>query len=76
MKSLIGKVVSTKMHKTVVVRVERFFTHPLYEKRIRKAKKYHVHDEIGAGKGDKVRFTETKPLSRTKKWKVIEIIKV
>lgn len=75
MRALTGKVVSTKMQKTAVVEVERFFTHPLYEKRLKKTKKYHVHDEIGVKKGDRVKFAETRPLSKTKKWKVVEVLK-
>lgn len=74
MRALIGKVVSTKTQ-TAVVRVERFFIHPLYERRIKRARKYHVYDELGVKEGDEVKFVQTRPLSKTKKWKVVEILK-
>lgn len=75
MKSFEGTVVSTKPEKTAIVAVERFYTHPLYEKRIRRNKRYPVHDEVGVKEGDRVRFTETRPISKTKKWIVIEVLK-
>lgn len=75
MKKLVGKVVSTKMTKTAVVEVERHKTHPLYKKRIKFTKKIHAHDEIGVKEGDKVVMMEIKPISKTKKWKIIEVIK-
>ena len=71
----IGLVVSDKMDKTVVVRIERKFKHPLYGKYIRKHKKFHVHDESNeAHIGDKVKIEEFQPVSKTKSWKLIEII--
>ncbi|MBC8382497.1 MAG: 30S ribosomal protein S17 [Candidatus Cloacimonetes bacterium] len=71
----IGIVVSDKMDKTVVVRVERKYKHPLYGKYIRKHKKFHVHDENNeAHIGDKVKIEEFQPVSKTKRWKLIEII--
>ncbi len=71
----IGIVVSDKMDKTVVVRVERKYKHPLYGKYIRKHKKFHVHDEKNeANIGDKVKIEEFQPVSKTKRWKLIEII--
>lgn len=74
-KVLVGTVVSDKMDKTVVVRVERTYRHPLYGKVIRTHKKYHAHDEQNRCKvGDIVRIRESRPLSRTKRWVVIETL--
>jgi len=70
MKKFIGKVISTKPEKTVIVKVDRIWQHPLYKKRVKRSKKYHAHDEIGVKKGDKVEIQETRPLSKLKKWKV------
>ncbi|WP_129672362.1 30S ribosomal protein S17 [Candidatus Chloroploca sp. Khr17] len=71
----IGRVVSDKMEKTVVVAVDYLKPHPLYRKIIRKTSKFHAHDEENACKvGDLVRIEETRPLSRTKRWRVIEIM--
>jgi small subunit ribosomal protein S17 len=70
-----GVVTSDKSDKTVTVRVERQFAHPLYTKQIRKTKKYHAHDEENQYKeGDVVRITETRPLSKTKRWRVLELL--
>jgi small subunit ribosomal protein S17 len=67
-----GIVVSNKMQKTVVVEVERTFRHPLYQKVIRTKNKFKAHDELGQCKvGDRVLIAETRPLSRTKRWRVI-----
>lgn len=67
-----GTVVSDKTDKTVVVEVERRYTHPLYRKVVRRSKKYHAHDESNSAKiGDRVRIQETKPISKTKKWIVV-----
>lgn len=74
MKIFSGKVVSSKNPKTAIVEVERFYAHPLYEKRVRRTKRYTVHNEIGVKEGDIVRFVETRPLSKTKRWKIIEIL--
>ena len=71
----VGKVVSDKMDKTIVVAVERSTRHPLYGKIIRKTKKYKVHDEENACRiGDKVRIMETRPLSKDKRWRLVEIV--
>ena len=71
----VGKVVSDKMDKTIVVAVERSTRHPLYGKIIRKTKKYKAHDEENACRiGDKVRIMETRPLSRDKRWRLVEIV--
>ncbi len=75
-KVLTGTVVSNKMDKTVVVRVERAHRHPLYGKIVRTHKKYHAHDENNACKeGDVVRIRETRPMSKNKRWVVIETIR-
>ncbi|MCC7428004.1 MAG: 30S ribosomal protein S17 [Alphaproteobacteria bacterium] len=74
---LTGRVVSDKMDKTVVVSVERRVMHPLYKKFIRRSKKYHAHDEQNACKtGDVVRIEESRPLSKLKRWVVIERVTV
>jgi small subunit ribosomal protein S17 len=74
-KSLVGRVVSDKMDKTVVVRVDRLFRHRRYQKVIRDTKKYKAHDEGNACRtGDLVRIIESRPLSRDKRWVVQEIL--
>jgi len=75
MKILEGVVTSTKMAKTATILVERFKVHPLYKKRIKVRKKYHAHDEIGVKVGDWVKIQEYRPISKTKKFKIIEVIK-
>jgi small subunit ribosomal protein S17 len=68
-----GVVVSDKQDKTVVVRVERRFTHPVLKKTVRRSKKYYAHDEKNEfSVGDVVRIEERRPLSRLKRWEVIE----
>jgi small subunit ribosomal protein S17 len=70
-----GVVVSDKQDKTIVVRVERRTTHPLYGKTMKRSKKYHVHDEANdAGVGDTVRIVETRPISKLKRWRLAEIV--
>lgn len=67
-----GVVVSDKQNKTVVVKVERRFTHPLLKKTVRRSKKYHAHDETNAHKvGDIVSIEESRPVSRLKRWTII-----
>ena len=73
---LTGTVVRDKMQKTAVVEVVRVFRHPLYHKVVRSAKTYKAHDELGASVGDRVRIVESKPISRTKRWVVEEILRV
>ena len=74
-KSRTGVVTSTKQQKTVTVSVERRFPHPLYGKQVKRTKKYHAHDETNEYRvGDTVRIIETRPLSRTKRWRVVELI--
>jgi len=67
-----GVVVSDKNDKTIVVEVERRYTHPLLKKTVRRSKKYHAHDEANAFKiGDKVRIEESAPVSKKKRWRVL-----
>ena len=69
-----GVVTSDAMNKTVVVQAERRITHPVYGKIMRRSKKYYAHDEKNeAKKGDKVVIAETRPLSKTKRWRLVEI---
>ncbi len=69
-------VVSSKMDKTITVAVERLVPHPLYKKVIRRTVKYHAHDETNTcNEGDMVRIRETRPLSKSKRWRLIEIVK-
>lgn len=74
-KVFVGRVVSDKMNKTVIVAVESYRRHPLYKKLVRKTKKYAAHDEENRCRvGDVVKIVETRPLSRTKRWRVVEIL--
>jgi small subunit ribosomal protein S17 len=74
-KTRIGMVVSDKMQKTVVVSIERRVQHPVYGKMVRRTKKLKAHDEENQAKtGDTVRIMETRPLSKDKRWRVVEII--
>ncbi len=74
-KVLVGEVVSDKMDKTVVVRVERTFRHPVYGKVVKKHKKFYAHDENNECRiGDIVKIRETRPLSKLKRWMVVEIL--
>ena len=70
-KTKIGVVVSSKMEKTVVVRVERVYSHPQYAKVVRDSSKYSAHNELDVKEGDTVRIQETRPLSKTKRWRVV-----
>lgn len=70
-----GVVVSDRAEKTVTVIVERRFAHPLYGKQVKRTKKYHAHDETNEYRvGDTVSIMETRPLSKTKRWRVVELI--
>ena len=72
---LVGKVVSAKCDKTITVLVETYRKDPLYGKRVKHSKKYAAHDEKNIAKiGDKVRIVETRPLSKTKKFRLVEIV--
>lgn len=74
-KSRIGTVTSNKMAKTITVAVERKVKHPIYGKFVKKTTKFHAHDEKNeASIGDLVRIMETRPLSKTKRWRLVEIV--
>lgn len=71
----VGVVVSGKMDKTIVVRVDRTMKHPLYMKTVRSSSKLYAHDEKNeAGVGDRVRVMETRPYSKTKRWRLVEVL--
>lgn len=75
-KTRTGSVISTKMNKTIVVTVERRKAHPIYGKIIKRSKKYYAHDEREEAQvGDFVRIQETRPLSKLKSWRLIDIIR-
>ncbi len=74
MKIFTGKVVATKTAKTATVAVERMTIHPLYKKRLKRITKYQVHDEAGVKIGDHVKFADSRPYSKTKKWKIVEVV--
>lgn len=71
----VGRVVSDKMDKTITVAVETFVAHPLYKKSVKRTTKFKAHDEENqCGIGDTVRIMETRPLSKDKRWRLVEII--
>src|SRR5438876_12419452 len=75
-KERVGEVISAKMAKTIVVRVERRFPHPQFKKVVTQYNKFYAHDEKSEAKqGDRVRIQECRPLSRTKRWRLIEVVK-
>ena len=74
-KERVGAVVSNKMNKTIVVEVERRFPHPRFKKVVTAYKKFYAHDEKNEARpGDRVRIVETRPLSKTKRWSLAEIV--
>src|SRR5438874_9027686 len=74
-KERIGEVIASKMAKTIIVRVERRFPHPKFKKVITGYKKFYAHDEKSEAKvGDRVRIQETRPISKTKRWRLVEIV--
>lgn len=74
-KTIIGTVVSDKMDKTVTVAIETFVAHPIYKKRFKKTSKFKAHDENNECQvGDKVKLMETRPLSKDKRWRLVEIL--
>jgi len=74
-KERVGEVISNKMAKTIVVRVERRFPHPQYKKVITQFNKFYAHDEKSEAKvGDRVRIQECRPLSKTKRWRLVEVV--
>ncbi len=73
-KSMLGKVVGDKMNKTRVIEIERVFSHPKYEKVLRRKTKLYAHDEKNRSKvGDSVKIEETRPLSKLKRWNIVEV---
>jgi len=75
-RSLMGRVISDKMDKTITVLIERRVKHPIYGKYVKRSTKLHVHDESNASKiGDTVTIYETRPRSKTKAWELLEIVK-
>src|SRR5881409_393760 len=74
-KERLGEVISSKMAKTIIVRVERRFPHPKYKKVVTGYKKFYAHDEKSEAKvGDRVRIEETRPWSKTKRWRLVEVV--
>ncbi len=74
-KERVGEVISNKMAKTIVVRVQRRFPHPRYKKVVTGYSKFYAHDEKNEAKvGDRVRIRETRPLSKTKNWRLVEVV--
>jgi small subunit ribosomal protein S17 len=74
-KERVGEVISNKMAKTIIVRVQRRFPHPDFKKVVTSYKKFYAHDEKAEAKpGDRVRIEETRPLSKTKRWRLVEIV--
>ncbi|CEH30950.1 MULTISPECIES: 30S ribosomal protein S17 [Aneurinibacillus] len=74
-KVVLGRVVSDKMDKTIVVLVETYKKHPLYGKRVKYSKKFKAHDEQNTAKiGDLVKIMETRPLSKDKRWRLVEVV--
>ena len=74
-KERLGEVISNKMAKTIIVRVERRFPHPKFKKVVTGYKKFYAHDEKAEAKvGDRVRIEETRPISKTKRWRLVEVI--
>ena len=74
MKKITGQVISKKMEKTATVLVERLWQHPVYKKRVKRSKKYLVDDQKGVKVGDKVAIQETKPISKRKRWRIVEVL--
>lgn len=71
----VGRVVSDKMDKTITVLVEDFVRHPLYGKAVKRTEKFKAHDETNqCGTGDRVKIMETRPLSKSKRWRLVEIL--
>ena len=75
-KERLGEVISNKMAKTIIVRVERRFPHPKFKKVVTGYKKFYAHDEKNEAKvGDRVRIEETRPLSKTKRWRLVQVVR-
>ena len=75
MKIFTGRVISKRMENTATVAVERVVVHPIYKKRFKRTRKYHVHDGIGTIVGQTVKFIGSRPYSRLKKWKIIKVLR-
>jgi len=74
-KERVGEVIASKMTKTIIVRVERRYQHPKFKKVVTGYRKFYVHDEKNEAKaGDRVRIQETRPLSKTKRWRLVEVV--
>jgi small subunit ribosomal protein S17 len=74
-KERVGEVISNKMAKTIIVRVERRFAHPRYKKVVTGYSKFYAHDEKSEAKiGDRVKIEETRPLSKTKRWRLVQVV--
>jgi small subunit ribosomal protein S17 len=74
-RALVGVVTSARMSKTIVVKVTRAVQHPMYERVVRRSKKFYAHDEHGQARaGDRVRIVESRPLSRMKRWRLVEVL--
>jgi small subunit ribosomal protein S17 len=74
-KERVGKVISARMNKTIIVQVERRYPHAKFKKVVTGYKKFYTHDEKGEAKvGDRVRIVETRPLSKTKSWRLVEVV--
>jgi len=74
-KERVGEVISNKMAKTIVVRVQRRFPHPKFKKIVTAYKKFYAHDEKGEARtGDRVRIVETRPMSKLKRWQLVEVV--
>ena len=74
MKIFTGKVIGLTQAKTATVSVERIKIDPIYKKRFKRSKKYQVHDEIGTKVGDRVKFVAARPYSKSKNWKILEVV--
>jgi small subunit ribosomal protein S17 len=74
MRIFTGRVVGLTQQKTATVAVERIKVDPVYKKRFKRSSKYHVHDELGVKIGDVVRFVPSRPFSKTKNWKILEVV--
>ena len=75
-KTLLGEVVSTRMQKTIIIEVQRKKRHPLYNRIVARSRRFYAHDERGEARlGDVVRVEETRPLSKLKRWRLIEIVR-
>ncbi len=74
-KERLGEVIANSMTKTIIVRVERRFAHPRFKKVVTSYKKFYAHDEKGEAKpGDRVRIEETRPLSKLKRWRLVQVV--